>query len=111
VTVSSENYNKKPTQKGSPRVSFFRRRMIEDMELHSLSANTQDRYIKGVRKLSRHYKRSPEKISENQVRDFIISLIRKSGLAPEPLPRSGKFLMSSGCPSQSVCRWCCHLKK
>jgi len=85
VTLSRENYNKKPTQKGSPRGSFLRQRMLEDMELHSLSANTQDRYIKGVRKLSRYYKRSPEKINENEVRDFIISLIRESGLAPDTI--------------------------
>jgi len=85
VTVSNENYTKKTTQKESPRGNFFRQRMLEDMELHSLSANTQDRYIKGVRKLSRYYQRSPEKINENQVRDFIISLIRESGLAPDTI--------------------------
>jgi site-specific recombinase XerD len=88
MTLSKENYNKKTTQKGSPRGpsgSFLRQRMLEDMQLHSLSANTQDRYIKGVRKLSRYYKRSPEKISEDEVRDFIIYLIRESGLAPDTI--------------------------
>lgn len=88
MTLSRENYNKKPAQKESPRGSggsFLRQRMVEDMELHSLSANTQDRYIKGVRKLSRYSQRSPEKISENEVRDFIIYLIRESGLAPDTI--------------------------
>jgi site-specific recombinase XerD len=85
MTRSSQDYTKKPPAKGSPRGSFLRQRMLEDMELHCLSANTQDRYIKGVRKLSRYYKRSPEKISENEVRDFIMFLIRESGLSPDTI--------------------------
>lgn len=88
MTLSKENDNIKTTQKGSPSGlsgSFLRQRMLEDMQLHSLSANTQDRYIKGVRKLSRYYRRSPEKISEDEVRYFIIYLIRESGLAPDTI--------------------------
>ena len=76
MTLSSQHYTKQPPPKGTPHGSFLRQRMLEDMELHSLSANTKNRYIKAVRKLSRYYKRSPEKISENEVRNFIISLIR-----------------------------------
>lgn len=88
MTLYRENYNKKTPQKGSCSGlsgSFLRQRMLEDMQLHSLSANTQDRYIKGVRKLSRHYKRSPEKISEKEVRYFILNLIKESGLSPDTI--------------------------
>jgi integrase/recombinase XerD len=85
MRLSKQSNNKKTIQKGSPGGSLLRQRMLEDMQLHSLSANTQDRYIKGVRKLSRYYKRSPEKISENEVRYFILYLIKESGLAPDTI--------------------------
>ncbi len=129
MTLYRENYNKKTPQKGSSSGlsgSFLRQRMLEDMQLHSLSENTQDRYIKGVRKLSRHYKRSPGKISEKEVRYFILNLIKESGLSPiqsgllsmasnffikRPLGGIGKFSISSGYLSRNIYLWCYHMRK
>ena len=59
--------------------------MVEDMGLHSLSKITQNRYINGVRKLCRFYKCSPEKISKDDVRIYLIFLIGESGLAPNTI--------------------------
>lgn len=85
MTLSNHNYSRKRTQNGSPRVNVFRQRMLEDMDLNGFSEGTKARYISGVRKLCRYYKRSPEKLSEAEVREFIIYLIRQSGLAPDTI--------------------------
>ncbi len=85
MTSYREHYNKKATKSEKPHGNFFRQRMIEDMELHGLANSTHKRYIEGVRKLSRYYKRSPEKIKEEEVRNFIVYLIRESGLAPDTI--------------------------
>jgi integrase/recombinase XerD len=41
----------------------LRQRMIEDMQLRSLSKTTQDAYVRAVRRLAEHYGKSPEHIS------------------------------------------------
>jgi site-specific recombinase XerD len=55
-------------------------RMIEDMELSGLAAGTQAIYIDAVRKLAAHYRRSPDQLSEEEVRAYIVSL-RERGAA------------------------------
>lgn len=81
MTFRKRNYNKNSDQKKTQRVSPLRQRMIEDMELRSLSANTQDRYIKVVKKLARFYRCSPDKLSEEQVRSFFKYLMKQTPLA------------------------------
>jgi site-specific recombinase XerD len=55
-------------------MSKLRQRMIEDMELHGYAPGTQVHYLDGVRSLARFYKRSPEKISQEEVRSFFLHL-------------------------------------
>jgi hypothetical protein len=55
-------------------------RMIEDMKLAGLSPATQATYIDAVRKLAAHYRRSPDQLSEEEVRAYILSL-RERGVA------------------------------
>jgi integrase/recombinase XerD len=50
----------------------LRRRMIEDMQLAGLAQGTQEVYIRAVRQLAAHFHLSPERISERQVRDYLI---------------------------------------
>ena len=87
--INQQHFTTKPTKKGSPRkkkpISPLRQRMIEDMQLRGLSANTQDRYIKGVKKLACYYNRSPEKISEEEVRSFFMYLMKKTPLAADTI--------------------------
>jgi len=58
----------------------LRMRMIEDMTLAGLAAGTQATYIDAVRKLAAHYRRSPDQLSEEEVRAYILRL-RESGAA------------------------------
>ena len=87
--MTNQNFTTKSTKKGSLRdkkpISPLRQRMIEDMQLRSLSENTQDRYIKGVKKLACFYKLSPDKISEEEVRSFFMYLIKKTSLAADTI--------------------------
>jgi site-specific recombinase XerD len=48
--------------------------MIEDMQLRGLSEKTQDSYMRAVRQLAEHYARSPDQISEEELRQFFLYL-------------------------------------
>jgi site-specific recombinase XerD len=54
--------------------------MIEDMTLAGFAAGTQDLYVKAVRKLAAHYRRSPDELTEEEVRAYLVSL-RDRGVA------------------------------
>jgi integrase/recombinase XerD len=59
----------------------LRTRMIEDMTLAGLVARTQDVYIQAVRRLASHYKRSPDLLSEEEVRAYLLHLRDQRGVA------------------------------
>jgi len=48
--------------------------MIEDMQLRGLAAKTQESYLRAVRKISEHYHKSPDRISENELREYFLYL-------------------------------------
>jgi integrase/recombinase XerD len=52
----------------------LRQRMIEDLQLRGLSARTQERYVRAVRQLADHYHTSPDRITEEALRDSFLSL-------------------------------------
>ena len=52
----------------------LRRRMIEDMNLAGLAPGSQQIYIKSVRRLATYYRRSPDELSEEEVRSYLIRL-------------------------------------
>ena len=52
----------------------LRIRMIEDMQLRSLSKSTQESYVRSVRKLAEHYHKSPDRITEEELRQYFLFL-------------------------------------
>ena len=48
--------------------------MIEDMQLAGLSKGTQDGYIRAVRQLAAHFRLSPDRLTERQLRDYLMHL-------------------------------------
>jgi hypothetical protein len=58
----------------------LRKRMIEDMQLMGLGLRTQTCYVSAVRRLAAHYRRSPDGLSEEEVRAYLIAL-RDRGVA------------------------------
>ena len=59
----------------------LRQRMIDDMISAGLSANTQAAYIGAVRGLAKHYRRSPDDLSEAEVRRYFLHLRDERGIA------------------------------
>ena len=52
----------------------LRQRMIEDLQLHGMSERTQEMYVRAVRQLAEHYHKSPEHITEEELRDYFLYL-------------------------------------
>lgn len=52
----------------------LRQRMIEDMQLRGMSPHTQRWYISAVRQLAAHYMRSPDQLSEEELREYFLYL-------------------------------------
>jgi hypothetical protein len=59
----------------------LRSRMIEDMTLAGLAPRTQEVYLQAVRRLAAHYKRSPDLLSEEEVRAYVLHLRDQRGVA------------------------------
>ena len=58
----------------------LRRRMIEDMKLRGHSQHTQRDYLSCVRVLAKYYKRPPDRLSEQDIRNFFLYLIEERRL-------------------------------
>ena len=58
----------------------LRLRMIEDMKSAGLAPRTQTVYIDAVRRLAAHYRRSPDRLTEEEVRGYLLGL-RDRGVA------------------------------
>ena len=59
----------------------LRQRMIDDMQLAGFAERTRDVYIQAVRRLAAHYVRSPDLLSEEEVRAFLLYLRDERGVA------------------------------
>ena len=68
-------------------VSPLRKKMIEDMQLHGLSENTQELYARAVSQLSQYVHRGPDKVTEEDIRQYFLYLANEKKSAPPPLWR------------------------
>lgn len=59
----------------------LRKRMIEDMVLAALAPGTQEQYVLSVRDLAKHYGQSPDRLNEDQVRDYLLYLSTEKQVA------------------------------
>lgn len=60
----------------------LRQRMLEEMQLRRLSRHTQHAYLRAVTQLAEFYKRSPDRIDREEVRAFLVDLVRRRKAAP-----------------------------
>ena len=58
----------------------LRKRMIQDMVLAGFAESTQKSYVEGALGLAKHYWRSPDLLSEEEVRSYLVGL-RERGVA------------------------------
>ena len=52
----------------------FLQKFSEDLQLHGMAKRTQEGYLRAVRKLSQHYHRSPENITNEEIRQYFLYL-------------------------------------
>ena len=63
-------------------MSPLRQRMLEDMQLRRFSPHTVEAYLRAVVKLAQFYNRSPDRISKEEVRAFLVDLVKRKKAAP-----------------------------
>ncbi len=52
----------------------LRQRMLEDMQLRGLAVRTQESYGHAVEQVAKHYQKSPELLSEEELRQYFLYL-------------------------------------
>ena len=62
-------------------MTALRQRMTKDMTVRGFAENTKSSYLNSVTGLARHYRRSPERISAEEVQDYLIYLHEQRGLS------------------------------
>lgn len=62
-------------------MTSLRRRMIEDMQVRNLAANTQDSYVRQVSLFARYFNKSPELLGPEQIRAYQLYLTNEKKLA------------------------------
>ena len=109
-------------------MTALRKSMIDDMVAAGLSANTQAAYIRAVRGLAKHYYRSPDALSEAEVRSYLLHLRDERCVAHgtfQPYHAGIQFLYvhtlerewalflkkESSRPNASACPTCCPMPR
>lgn len=59
----------------------LRKRMVNDKTVRGFAENTMRSYLHSVTGLARHYRRSPDRISAQEVQDYLIYLHEERGLS------------------------------
>jgi integrase/recombinase XerD len=68
-----------------PATTALRQRMHQDLQLAGLSPSTQKAYLRTVRQLADHFKTPPDRLSENQLREYLLFLKNVKQFAPATL--------------------------
>ena len=50
----------------------LRKRMIESLQLRGMSGRTQEAYVRAVRQLAQHYHKSPDLVTEEELRQYFL---------------------------------------
>ena len=67
----------------------LRLRMIEDLQIRNLSANTQTSYLDQVSRFARHFGKSPEELGPEEIRSYQVYLTTWSAGAIHRSPTNG----------------------
>ena len=66
-------------------MGILRDRMIEKMKLQNFSAATQESYVYAVSRLARYHNKSPDQLSKQDIRAFLVHLTVERKLSPNSL--------------------------
>jgi integrase/recombinase XerD len=62
-------------------MTALRRRMLEDLQLRGLAPKTQQCYVEAVKHLAQSYRRAPDQISAEEIRQYFLYLINEKQVA------------------------------
>ncbi len=62
-------------------MTSLRRRMLEDLQLRGLAPTTQQCYLDAVRQLAHHYRRPPDQLSDEELRQYFLFLRNEKQVA------------------------------
>ena len=83
----------------------LRKRMIEEMELRNYAPKTIHLYVDQVSKLALYYNRSPDKLSREEIRSYLVHLIEERKLAVRIAKPWLRFDISTAGSSSAVIWW------
>jgi integrase/recombinase XerD len=63
-------------------MTALRQRMLDDMQLRRFSPHTVEAYLRAVTKLAQFFNRSPDRISKEEVRTFLLDVVKRKKAAP-----------------------------
>ena len=66
-------------------MGVLRDRMIEEMKLRNFSTATQESYVYAVSRLARYHHKSPDQLSKEDIRAFLVHLTIERKLSPNSL--------------------------
>lgn len=66
-------------------MTLLRQRMMQDLELAGYALATQSKYINAIRRFAEHHGRSPEKLGQEEVRQWVEHLTEHGKLGPQAL--------------------------
>jgi integrase/recombinase XerD len=64
----------------------LRERMEREMGLRRMAFRTRRSYADAVAALARHYRRSPDRLTQEEIQSYLLYLIEERKLAPQQLP-------------------------
>jgi integrase/recombinase XerD len=62
-------------------MTALRHRMREDLQLRGLAPRTQQCYVQAVHQLAQHYRRAPDQLSEEELRQYFLFLLNEKQVA------------------------------
>ncbi len=62
-------------------MTALRQRFIEDLQLHGFALSTQRTYVTAIKLLARHYRQSPDQLTEEQIRQYFLHLTNERKLS------------------------------
>ncbi len=72
-------------------MTVLRQKMIEDIQLRGLSPRTEEAYVRAVRQLAEYCRKSPDKISQEELREYFLYLknVRKVSRSTQTIALCG----------------------
>ena len=60
----------------------LRQRMLDELRLRNYADNTVERYLDAVKSFARYFDRSPDRLGREQIRDYLLHLVKDRKAAP-----------------------------